>query len=227
MTAHLLHVHAEDVDVSHTSPANHSQVPLFPLLRFPQCDDQWMAANGTLYVSFVVLMMCSLSPRQIQYPNADLVFISFGTSQNTTRKKERRLRQSREFRNARKCKLAAKRALKNALHTGKSEDEIKSLIREWHRAVRSHSKVARSKRKEKQQLNAERMNAMYDNNFWTFCSAALDGKLKGSRDGTTPSFSESSAYDYFSKVYDTSDHDVQFSNPSWLHRVLLQFRCHL
>ena len=101
----------------------------------------------------------------------------------------------------------SKRALKNALHTGKSDDEIKSLSREWHRAVRSHNKVARSSRKEKQQLNAERMNAMYDNNFWTFCSAALDSKLKGSRDDTTPSFLESSAYDYFSKVHNTSAHD--------------------
>ena len=77
---------SEDGDVSQTSPANQSQVPLFPCLRLPQCDEQWMAAN-TFFASFVNCANDAQDKYNILRSGIYNYFAgSFGTSQNNTRK---------------------------------------------------------------------------------------------------------------------------------------------
>ena len=67
-------------------------------------------------------------------------------------------------------------------------DAIQELSQDWHRTIWEHNKLIHGKRKSEHQLTADKMQSLYNNDFWRFCSAVFDDKNANKQQETSLCF---------------------------------------
>ena len=123
-----------------------------------------------------------------------------------------RLRQhDRALKKVTQLKNDARRALRRAKKLGESAPIIQSLAANFLYLLRTHSRLKRDSSHRLQHMEAKIARNECNQDFWRYAKGLLDGE---STSQTVPDFSASSAFSFFSEVYESAPH--QFEHPSWM-----------
>ena len=119
---------------------------------------------------------------------------------------------NRELKQLSKKKKQLKRAFRDAKKDNAPKDVMADLAKQYHQAVRLHSKLADARCKREEWKNAKTIRKQCMHNFWKFSTSLLDGEDNSS--DTQPACSAEDAQSFFNEVYSSQQHI--FTQPQWI-----------
>ena len=123
-----------------------------------------------------------------------------------------KLRQhNRALKKVTELKNAARKALRRVKRNNSSEEAIRTCAGEFLSLLREHSRLKKASESRLGASEAKAARQQCHRNFWRYARELLDKKLTPS---ISPTFSEQTAHDFFTKEYSSQPH--QFTQPTWM-----------
>ena len=185
-------------------------------LRLPTSPEEWKEAELSS-VSLLVFQASSAEEKNFVLCSAvyDILAARYGTRSpphQSRKHSQSKLRQhDRALKEVTRRKNEARRAFRKAKREGADEATVCSLAANFLSLLRQHSRLSRDSSHRFQLKETKRVREECHRNFWKFTKELLDGESSGQ---TSPEFSASTAYTFFSEVYQSSPH--VFQTPAWM-----------
>ena len=197
---------------------NTTEFPLLRRLKLPTCDDEWNTAD-IYFASSVVPLVCSyIDPDEANDVLVKGIFNYFSNTFGVSASQRKRTKRhasnlAQRLRVAKRENRLAQKALRRAKKTlNMSKDDLLSLVAALRKSVRSLQKMKRLQMKANFQRQSKFQQRDISSNFWKFAKQIL----RSDQNEVSPSFTQTTAYDYFRSAYSASSPRNCFDYPEWL-----------